>query len=143
MGSKITVIRKGERTMSKKIKIILSVLTAILVLPFAIWGVSVLRCEILTNSCGDEFAEGYKQCNMIGDIEYLKVLDYSDSSARVYYVSEDYFSGNVFTFTEENGVWKMEKWETVWSKYGSADGFLWPYITDSLIHSYKIFEKKP
>ena len=115
MGSKITVIRKGERTMSKEIKIILSVLTAILtailVLPFAIWGVSVLRCEILTNSCGDEFAEGYKQCNMIGDIEYLKVLDYSDSSARVYYVSEDYFPETFLHLLTKTayGKWKNGK----------------------------------
>lgn len=130
--------------MSKKAKIILSVLIIIIILPLAVWGVSLLKCEILTSLHGEEFTEVYRENTMMGDIEYLKVLDYSDSSARVYYVSHDYLSGDVLTFSNENGEWKYESWErTVWSKTGSADGFLWPYITDTLVHSLKMFKKIP
>ena len=30
-------------------------------------------------------------------------------------------------FKDKNGDWVLGHWETVWSKYGSADGFYWPY----------------
>lgn len=36
---------------------------------------------------------------------------------------------NVIIFEKKNKKWIMESWdETVWSKTGSADGFIWPLI---------------
>ena len=66
---------------------------------------------------------------MIGNIEYLKVLNYTSDTAQVYFVSANRTGGNILSFSKLNGKWKYDKWErTVWSKIGSADGFIWPYI---------------
>ena len=91
------------------------------------WGASLLRCEILTLMHGEEFKEAYKQNTMIGDIEYLKVLEYSETSAKVYIVTINHSSGNILTFSKVNNEWIYSKWEVVWSDMGSASGVVWPY----------------
>ena len=96
---------------------------------FSIWGLTVLKCEILTFQHGKEFVEVYKENAMMGEIDGLKVLNYSDKFARVYFISKNRMSGDVLTFTRNSEKWTYESWEqTVWSKTGSADGFVWPYI---------------
>ena len=127
--------------MSKKIAAVFMMF--LIIFPLVIWGVSLFKCEMLTARYGDEFSEIYKENTMLGDIEYFKVLDYTDSSAKVYYVSHDYSGGDVLAFEKENGEWKYSEWETVWSEMGSTDGFLWPYITDTVFYGLKIFEKNP
>ena len=89
---------------------------------------SIVRCEILTYTHKDEFIDEYKQTSMIENVDYLKILDYSDEEAKVYYVSENEEAGNIITFQKENYSWIMKNWETIWSTTGSADGFVWPYI---------------
>ena len=97
--------------------------------PFLIiWGSSILKCEILTYRYGNQFSTIYRENTMIGDIDYLKILNYSDSEAQVYYVSENRSGGDVLIFCKENNEWKTISWKTIWSKTGSADGFVWPYI---------------
>ncbi|MBR5310160.1 MAG: hypothetical protein IKU42_03450 [Oscillospiraceae bacterium] len=124
--------------MSKK-KNIIFIIFIVIVLPLIVWGVSILKCEILTSFYGDEFVNQEKISNTIGKTEYLKVLEYSDSSARVYYISHDFLSGEVFTFINENEEWFVDEWEkTIWSKHGSADDFIWPYIIDTLRYSLNI-----
>ena len=54
-------------------------------------------------------------------------MEYSKDNARVYYVTENSF-GNMISFVKYNNNWDMVNWETIWSKSGSADGFIWPYI---------------
>lgn len=110
----------------KKLKIILLLIIAC---PILFWGASYARCELLTYQHGQEFETLYKANNMIGEQEYLKVLDYSDASARIYYVSINGYGGNILKFVKNDGKWVYDSWErVVWSKYGSADGFVWPYI---------------
>jgi len=110
----------------KKFKYILIFLVVSILL---FWVGSILKCEILTYLHGTEFASLYKANTMIGEIEYLKVLDYSDTSARIYYVSVKGYGGDILVFVKKSGHWTYDKWErTVWSKTGSADGFVWPYI---------------
>lgn len=93
------------------------------------WIGSVLRCEILTMRYGKLFEEIYRENTMMGEIDYLKVLDCRETSARVYYVSEHRSGGDILTFELQDGQWVYAGWErTVWSRTGSADGFLWPYI---------------
>ncbi|MEL4105491.1 hypothetical protein IZU99_04010 [Oscillospiraceae bacterium CM] len=91
------------------------------------WVGSFTYCEILTVRHGQEFTELYKLTNMIDKVDYLKVLNYSDNIAKVYYVAE-HAGGDVIIFTKQSNEWELEKWYTVWSKYGSADDFMWPYI---------------
>lgn len=94
---------------------------------FLIWGVSLAKCEIFTWIHGNEFAETDKLNTILGDIEYWKVIDYSENQARVYYVSINYSGGDILTFVKENGVWKYSNWDTVWSTSGNADKVIWPY----------------
>lgn len=108
----------------KKMIIIVIILVSLFVL---LWIGTLIKCEMLTNEHRYEFVDLYKRTNMINDVDYLKVLDYSDNSAQVYYVKKDSF-GILITFNREKNEWFVEDWTTVWSKTGSADGFLFPYI---------------
>lgn len=109
----------------KTVKILATMLLFVLI----IWFSSFIKCELLTSFYGEYFNSIYKENTMFGDIEYLKVLKYSNKTARVYYVSHDYLSGDILVFSKKNGEWEYDYWEkTVWAKYGSADGFVWPYI---------------
>lgn len=91
------------------------------------WIGSFIRCEILTAQHAQEFSELYKLTNMINKIDYLKVMEYSEDNARVYYVTKNSF-GNMITFVKQDNHWDMVNWETIWSASGSADGVVWPYI---------------
>ncbi|MCK9479630.1 MAG: hypothetical protein M0R40_09085 [Firmicutes bacterium] len=92
-----------------------------------IWGISLLRCEILTFNHAYEFTETHKENTMVLDIEYAKILKYSKTHARIYYVSKDYVGADILTFVKENDVWRQGGWDTVWSASGSADNTVWPY----------------
>lgn len=110
-------------------KILIRTFIVALILFLVVWGVSILKCEILTSKYGNQFEVVYQENTMIGNIEYLKVLNYTSDTAQVYFVSENRTGGNILSFSKQNGKWKYDKWErTVWSKTGSADGFIWPYI---------------
>ncbi len=64
---------------------------------------------------------------MIGDIDYLRVLDYSDEFARVYYVSKNKAVGDVVAFEKKDDDWLYSRWDTIWSDTGSASSVIWPY----------------
>jgi len=96
-------------------------ITIIVIAVFVLY--SYGKVEVLTWRHGDEFRDGYKQTQMINRIEYLKVINYSDTSAKVLYVGQ---SANYVWFKRQNDEWVMETWGTVWSKEGSADGLTWP-----------------
>lgn len=95
---------------------------------FVVWGISILKCEIETYRYGWQFEDIYQGHTMIGEIDCLKILNYTNTNARVYYVSKDHSGGDVLEFYRENDGWCFDNWNTVWSKSGSADGFIWPYI---------------
>jgi len=84
-------------------KILGSILIAGVICFILIWGVSLIKCEILTYQYGKEFDTIYKANTMMGEIDYLKVLDYSDTSARVYYVSINKSGGDILKFSKKNG----------------------------------------
>lgn len=114
----------GRGECMKKFLIILSIIVGLFVL---FWTGSYVKYEVLTVIYRQEFSELYKLTNMIDQVDYLKVMEYSDNHARVYYVTKNVY-GNLVTFIKEYDRWNLEHWETVWSKSGSADGFIWPYI---------------
>ena len=110
-------------------KFLISSIIGIIILFFVVWSVAILKCEILTYKYGNQFKTIYKENTMMGEIDFLKVLNYSNDTARVYFVSKNRVAGDILIFLKENDKWKYSKWErTVWSKSGSADGFMWPYI---------------
>jgi hypothetical protein len=92
----------------------------------AYWSISIVKCEFLTSKHGKEFVGLELQTNLLDQAEILKVLHYSEITATVYY--KDIYGGNILEFRKENNVWILNRWITVWSKQGSADGFMWPYI---------------
>ena len=111
--------------MTKKTKVIRLISVAILlilVFPY-------IKAEFLTMKYGNEFENQYLQTGMMDGIEYFKLLNYIDDVyAEVFYVAEEHSSGNCVTFYKRSyEEWEMIGWNTIWSKTGSADGFMWPY----------------
>lgn len=115
--------------MSRKIRktALKSVVTVIAAL-IAVWTVSLIKCEIITKQHYDEFSQAYRQNTMINqaEIDFFKVLDCSENSAEVYYVSRDSF-GCVLNFEKSGDEWLQSSWSTVWSSTGSASGAVFPY----------------
>ena len=128
-----------------KSKIIVLILLAPVGMFITFWVGSIIHAEILTFRHGYKFEEIHYEepriYNSIGALEYLKVLSYSETTARVYFVTVnrcgglafseigDRLGGHIFIFSNEDGHWEVAEQErVVWSKTGSADGFLWPYI---------------
>ena len=110
--------------MKKAVKII--ILTPILIFAL-IWIASLAKCAVLTCIYGSQFKDNYYEHTMIGDIDYFRVLDYSEEEACVYYVSKGRAAGSTVTFLKTDGEWEFSKWNTVWSSSGSASEVVWPY----------------
>ncbi len=95
----------------------------------AVWLGSMLVVEIRTAHYGDQFQDGYLQTRMLPKPDKLYVLSYSESRAKVYYVSDG--GGNVLSFVKSRDAWHMFSWDTIWSSSGSASGYIWPYFHHS------------
>ena len=108
------------------------ILVLVLILLLEPWIVSLVHCELLTAKYADaHMLEAINAYQAYVEIDTLKVLDYKPHSyCRVYGKSEE--AGNVFILTydlgENQNNWNVVHWDTVWSKTGSADGFIWPYM---------------
>lgn len=114
-----------SKALKKKVLIAAIAVAAVMI---AIWIGSLIKCEILTDRYYNEFSGEYRQNTMLADeIEYFKVLSYSENNAEVYYVSEGKSSANLLNFTKQNDEWVQTDWETVWSSSGSASGAVFPY----------------
>lgn len=111
-------------------KIIKAIVVSLVLCFLLSWLLPYLRYEYLTFQYGNTFAGLQNSTHMIDEVDNLKVLTYSDSHARVYYIGN---TGDILTFRKVNGSWELENggWVTVWSKTGSADGFIWPYFYHS------------
>ena len=120
-------------------RIFVIVLIVIVACLITFWGISIAQCEILTFQHGHEFEGMEETTNMLSKADYFKVLSYSDSNARVFYKS--YYNSNILEFMLQDGEWVLGNWQTVWSRSGSADDFMWPYIRqkDGVIYEYKCF----
>ena len=103
----------------------LRVVIVILLIPICIWLACLIKCEISTALHGWEFEGEYAQTNMIGGDPQPKVLRYSETEAKVYYVDE--CGGCILLFEKEKNKWVLAEWDAVWARGGTADGFIWPY----------------
>ena len=113
----------------------------------AFWAGSMIHAEILTARHGYVFeiliTENPEIRNSVGDGD-LKVLSYSNTSARIYRIWEvqeghdysrdvgDRHGGAIFYFSREGGMWQLTGQGTTWSNVGSADGIIWPYFYHSV-----------
>lgn len=103
---------------------------ALVIILVIVWIVSIGKCENLTRKYGHEFEEAKTQTNMLDECKTFKVLEYSDTYAVGYYVTVGRTGGAKLYFERANSqeAWQLSTWEAVWSKHGSADGVMWPYI---------------
>jgi len=115
-----------------KKRILLILFLIVCVYSIAIQMVSIGKTEVLTVIYGKEF-DGI-QNDVITNIDYLKVLDYSYDKATIYYVKPS-CSGNVCTYVkDQNDCWKETELRTVWSSSGSASDMIWPYWWDTIFY---------
>lgn len=111
-----------EKSMKRYVKKIFLVIFIGFIL---FWGGSVIICEIMTTQHGSEFLE-FKE---ISTASKFKILTYTDDFARIYCVNFNETNGSIHNFVKRDGNWVYNNWENgVWSKTGTADGFVWPYI---------------
>lgn len=108
-------------------KKLLYVAAALLLAFLAVWGFALLRCENLTNEYASDFEKVYQTNTMLGEMEYCKVLNCSDTTAVVYFVSKGMTAADLLTYEKRDSVWEEVGWSTVWSTSGSASGVVWPY----------------
>ena len=113
----------------KKRKAIVFMLLSLVIVPVIVWTGSLIKCEVLTKEYYEVFCDAYKKNQMLGDMEYFKVLSCNDNSAEVYYVSKDYNDANVLTFEydSEADLWEEVSWNTIWSSSVSASDVVYPY----------------
>ena len=107
------------------------------------WIGSIIYSEILTSRYGHIFRiiiESDSWHGGHGDLGNVRVLSYTGTFARVYYtwVNPPYgianleagvvLGGATLEFEKKHGEWHITRNETIWSRTGNADGFVWPYI---------------
>ena len=109
----------------KKSTKILIISAAILIIALIVF-YPYIKAEYLTVKYGDEFNGLEQQTKMMDPASYHKVIEYSKSHATVFYVLSGK-GGCVIVFEKENNNWEIVTWEMIWSHYGSADEFYWPY----------------
>lgn len=131
--------------MNKSRKIIRTIVFAPIISFLIFWVGSIIHTEMLTHRHGYIFERLHYECprvhNAVGYIESLKVLSFSETTARVYFVIVentgrmggaeigDRIGGSILAFSNEDGQWVLAEMErAVWSRTGSADGFVWPFI---------------
>ncbi len=111
--------------------IIISIAMAFIVLLVNVLQIpEVIECEILTAKYGHEFENAdVKYIETIGEIDFIKVLEYTPNRARVYYVSRDKYEGNVAYFAKVNGRWQSELNlpNIKWLRDGRAANVVQPY----------------
>lgn len=98
----------------------------LIILLLLFWIVSVVNCEVLTERHGSEFIEVSENLKKTIKIDAWKVIKYSERYAEVYFYSE--YGGILVSLDFVDGKWEVCEWEASWSKMGSADDIVWPYI---------------
>ena len=112
--------------MSLITKILKRFFLATLIAFMVLWLFALMKCEINTNELKDDLP-------VLEDIHgehiynKVKVLYYNNCYACVYACTDD--CGNLYHLKKgDSGNWEQYEWECVWSRSGSADSFIFPYI---------------
>ena len=114
------------------------VIIGALLIFLVVWVAALIECESLTSKYYSDFEYAYLNNTMLGDVDYLKVLECDGNTARVYYVSDNETMGSVLKFKKQNGTWIETGWDTIWSAQGgSASEAVWPYWHQFFITPFK------
>ncbi len=112
--------------MKKKIILIaIGVIVTVLQIRFIV--IPYAKVEILTAQHGAEFPNVAEDVGMIGDVLYIKVMEYDDEKAEVYAVATGRDVTVLCYYENINDKWQLERWECIWSSTGSADSLIWPF----------------
>lgn len=118
--------------MKKMAKVIGITLISIIFACFLFWGISIVKCEYLTH----RYAQKYVDIVLDGcepeRLHKLKVLNYNDGYIRIYYVLDYYGTteqdyGFIAEIKDGKRMNPKLADDCVWSNYGSADDYIWPY----------------
>jgi len=116
--------------MINRIKWFMLVITAAFLL---FWFVSIVRVEFLTFRHGDEFTLPDDIAWYVGALDSIKVLEYTERSARVYFYTRRGIGFDVhFVRSRNENEWLLETWRTAWSYTGTAGSYVWPYYHHSI-----------
>jgi len=116
--------------MINRIKWFLLAITAVFLL---FWFVSIVRVEFLTFRHGAEFTLPDDIAWYVGTLDSIKVLEYTERSARVYFYTRRGIGFDVhFVRSRSESGWLLETWRTVWSYTGTAGSYVWPYYHHSI-----------
>lgn len=115
--------------LKNKTALIVGIVIFVVALLFFSIAFPYMKAEYLTMKYGKQFNELYSLNGWIDEIEFFKVIDYSENEAKVYYVEKDRLTTNYFYFYRENELseWKLKTWHVIYAQYGSADDIAWPY----------------
>ncbi len=102
----------------KKIVLIMTFFLGVLLYPY-------IKVEILTYMYVEEFVNLQENNMWLADYRYIKVFDYNDKIARIYYSASS--SRDFVIYIKDNNNWQEYSWETIWSLSGSADDYIWPF----------------
>lgn len=91
-----------------------------IVIPYA-------KVEKLTAQHGDEFSNVAEDVAMIGEVLYIKVMEYDNEKAEVYAVATGRDITVLCYYENVNDKWVLEYWKCIWSSTGSADSLIWPF----------------
>ncbi len=104
---------------------------SVVIIFMVVWLGTLLKCDILTILHGEEFEfisddEEYS----FGKIDYLKVMEYNDTYAKVYFIYNGYNGNDIaflVNFSKEDGQWTYSSPHTIWATQGSASEVIFPY----------------
>ena len=109
-------------------KTLRTILLTLIAAAVIFWAGSILHCEHLTRQyyTDDMLTACVEQTGFIQSDAEIKILEYESDYAKVYARSAD--SCDAVLLVREGEAWKVASWNCIWSKQGSADEILWPYI---------------
>jgi hypothetical protein len=109
---------------------IIAVLVCVLVLPY-------IKAEYYTNKYGKQFKDLYgnkfealyELTGWVESVEFYRVVDYSENSAKIYYAEAGGQTTYYLWFSRDNkdSDWTLSDYKVLWAKYGNADDWPWPF----------------
>ena len=86
-----------------------------------------IKVEIHTYMYADEFKNIINENSMLKDYSYYKVMKYKKHSAEVVCVAKEHSACFLIYYEKKENNWYLADWKCIWSKSGTADGFIWSF----------------
>ena len=118
--------------MKKTVKVAGITIISIIFVCVLYWGVSIIKCEYLTHKYAQEYVDIVLEDYEPERLHKIKVLDYDDGYVRIYYVLDYHGTtkpgyGFIAEIKDGKRIRPDLMDHCVWSNYGSADDYIWPY----------------